>query len=61
MIWQSHLDSGCQISTLTPEFGPDGYLQSEPFTQKPVADLWEINQWMAEEERQHFSRFSSNK
>ncbi len=59
MIWQSHLDSGCQISTLTPEFGPDGYLQSEPFTQKPVADLWEINQWMAQQQIDAFKAFIS--
>lgn len=32
--------------TFTPEFGPDGYLQSEPFTRKPAADLREVNHWM---------------
>jgi sugar phosphate isomerase/epimerase len=29
--------------TLTPEFGPDGYLPTLPFTNQPVADLLEIN------------------
>ncbi len=33
--------------TLTPEFGPDGYLQTLPFTNQPVADLLEINTAMA--------------
>ncbi len=33
--------------TLTPEFGPDGYLPTLPFTDQPVADLLEINQAMA--------------
>ena len=33
--------------TMTPEFGPDGYLQQLPFSKKPVGDLDEINQWMA--------------
>ena len=25
----------------------------------PVADLWQLNQWMARCERQHFHRFTS--
>ena len=37
---------GRRSFTFTPEFGPDGYLQSEPFTRKPAADLREVNHWM---------------
>jgi hypothetical protein len=33
--------------TLTPEFGPDGYLPTLPFTNQPVADLLQINTAMA--------------
>lgn len=33
--------------TLTPEFGPDGYLPERPFSREPVADLLEINTAMA--------------
>jgi hypothetical protein len=33
--------------TITPEFGPDGYLPQLPFTAQPVADLLEINTRMA--------------
>jgi sugar phosphate isomerase/epimerase len=33
--------------TITPEFGPDGYLPSLPFTRQPVADLLEVNTAMA--------------
>ena len=32
--------------TFTPEFGPDGYLQMQPFTRQPVADLRDVNAWM---------------
>lgn len=53
-IWHSQLDRGMTISTLTPEFGPDGYLQCRPFTGEPVADLAEINAWMAARQRQRF-------
>ncbi len=40
---------------MTPEFGPDGYLQATPFCGAPVADLWEVNRWMADLERRHFA------
>jgi hypothetical protein len=43
---------------MTPEFGPDGYLHLLPFTGAPVADLWELNQWMAAEERRHYRLFA---
>jgi len=57
IIWQSQLQRGYQVTTMTPEFGPDGYLHEAPFTQEPVAKLWELNTWMAKEENEHFSRF----
>lgn len=34
--------------TFTAEFGPPGYMPTEPFTNKPVTDLWEVNQWMTD-------------
>jgi sugar phosphate isomerase/epimerase len=55
MLWSAMSARGDSLITMTPEFGPDGYLQAEPFTQKPVADLWEINRWMTATERQHFA------
>lgn len=55
-IWISQLARGYESTTLTPEFGPDGYLHLLPFSQTPVADLWEINCWMEKTERTHFSR-----
>ena len=41
--------------TVTPEFGPDGYLHHSPFSNQPVADLAEINRWMALRQRAHLS------
>jgi hypothetical protein len=55
-VWDSQRRRGFGFTTMTPEFGPDGYLHTLPFTKAPVADLWEINQWMGETERQHFQR-----
>jgi hypothetical protein len=57
VLWQAQLANGYAVSTMTPEFGPDGYLHTLPFTNAPVADLWEINTWMGKEERRHFAAF----
>jgi sugar phosphate isomerase/epimerase len=54
MLWQAMARRGEKRITMTPEFGPDGYLQGNPFTGEPVADLWQINRWMADTEREHF-------
>ncbi len=53
-IWSAQQAGGRTHSSLTPEFGPDGYLHTFPFTQQPVADLWEINAWMGWTEQKHF-------
>ena len=49
--WQLFAQSRSPASagpfTITPEFGPDGYLPQLPFTRQPVADLLEINAAMA--------------
>lgn len=46
VLWEGQRKRGFKRVTATPEFGPDGYLHLEPFTQKPVADLWDLNTWM---------------
>lgn len=53
-LWRAQIERGIEVSTMTPEFGPDGYLHCEPFTQRPVADLAEINEWMAARQRERF-------
>jgi len=57
IIWRSQINRQLKLTTITPEFGPDGYLHESPFNRKPVADLWELNQWVATEERNHFASF----
>jgi hypothetical protein len=51
--------TGYGVATMTPEFGPDGYLHTLPFTNHPVANLNQINAWMAATERQHFQQWKS--
>ncbi|MGW8229364.1 MAG: sugar phosphate isomerase/epimerase family protein [Gammaproteobacteria bacterium] len=57
LIWRQQIQKHWSVTTMTPEFGPDGYLHETPFSREPVADLWEVNQWMAQEERRHFAAF----
>ncbi|RVU85610.1 sugar phosphate isomerase/epimerase [Leucothrix sargassi] len=57
-VWLQHYNEGRQTTTMTTEFGVDGYLHHLPFTNMPVADLWSLNDWMAIEEQAHFSRFT---
>jgi len=59
-IWRAQQARGYTVTTLTPEFGADGYLHHLPFTNVPVADLWSLNAWMARTEREHFQRFSQS-
>ena len=56
-IWLSQLERSFSSTTLCPEYGPDGYLHTEPYSQKPVADLWQIMMWVASSERKHFESF----
>jgi hypothetical protein len=37
---------GLDSLAIDPEFGPPGYMQTLPYTQSPVADLWDICVWM---------------
>ncbi|WP_027350905.1 sugar phosphate isomerase/epimerase family protein [Halotalea alkalilenta] len=59
-VWQAQRARGFTRTTLTPEFGPDGYLHHLPFTDAPIADLDQLNAAMARCEREHFAHaFSS--
>jgi sugar phosphate isomerase/epimerase len=54
-IWEAHRQQGRAFTTMTPEFGPDKYLQQLPHTQMPVADLKVVNAWMADRQRARFA------
>ncbi|WP_432464700.1 sugar phosphate isomerase/epimerase family protein [Agarivorans sp. QJM3NY_33] len=59
-IWEEQRRQGYSVTTMTTEFGPDGYLHHLPFTDVPVADLWSLNQWMAKQQRCHFEQYSQS-
>ncbi len=47
--------------TFSPEFGPPNYMARLPFTQEPVADLWETCLWMGDHFRSEFDRWQLGK
>src|SRR5207237_10016506 len=47
LVWDSQQKRGLEVSTLTPEFGPPGYLHTLPFTNVHVTDLCEVCNWQS--------------
>ncbi|MGH7978000.1 MAG: sugar phosphate isomerase/epimerase family protein [Limisphaerales bacterium] len=59
LIWTAQKTRGLKVSTLTPEFGPPGYLHTLPFTEVPVSNLHEICDWQAQRQAAAFARHAS--
>ncbi len=55
-ICELHQTSGRSFVSFTPEFGPPGYMHTQPFTNQPVVDLWEICEAMGDRFREQFTR-----
>jgi hypothetical protein len=56
LVWDAQEARGLEASTLTPEYGPPGYLHTLPYTRQPVADLGEISDWQARRAAERFAR-----
>jgi hypothetical protein len=56
-IWRARAEAG--EVTMTPEFGPDGYLHTAPFSGEPMAELNQVNGWMAARQRERFAAFAA--
>lgn len=54
MVWDAQEKQDLPVTSLSPEFGPPGYLHTLPYTNQPVADLEEICNWQAERMRTLF-------
>lgn len=46
-IFKNQQARGVKTATFTPEFGPPGYLHTLPHTNVPVANLWNVCNWIA--------------
>lgn len=53
-IARARFAAGAEYVTFNPEFGPPNYMQTEPYSRKPAADLWEVCLYMATRFRQQF-------
>lgn len=56
LCWAAQERRGLTESTLTPEFGPLPYQPSAPYSQRPLADLGEICDWMTRRQAERFAR-----
>ena len=54
LIWQKQAERGMEQATMMPEFLWDGYMQTLPYSEMPVADVWAITCWMADRQRRRF-------
>ncbi len=54
-IVAARASQGAGYLTVTPEFGPPGYMHTLPFTNQPVADLWDVCLWMAQRLKAKYS------
>lgn len=50
-----HFTGARPFVTFTPEFGPPGYMHTQPFTKQPVVDLWDICYAMGQRFRERFN------
>lgn len=57
LIWNAQTRRGLTQMTMNPEFLWDGYMQTLPFTNQPVGDVWAITCWMAQRQRQKFAEW----
>ncbi|HEV2128562.1 MAG TPA: TIM barrel protein [Thermomicrobiales bacterium] len=55
LVWDAQAARGLAVTTLTPEYGPPGYLHTLPYTRQPVADAGEISDWQAQREAARFA------
>jgi sugar phosphate isomerase/epimerase len=55
-IIEHKTDSGEQVFTITPEFGPPPYMVNLPSTGMPVADQLEINNYMKDELKKRYEK-----
>ena len=53
-IWRSLSDLGVEEVTLTPEHGPPSYQVCVPGTGEPLADIWDVNHWIALRRQERF-------
>lgn len=57
---RTRMKAGAATFTFNPEFGPPNYMPTLPYSQEPVADLWEVCVWMAKRFEQRYNALVGN-
>eukprot|EP00730_Choanoeca_flexa_P001476 TRINITY_DN10650_c0_g2_i3.p1 TRINITY_DN10650_c0_g2~~TRINITY_DN10650_c0_g2_i3.p1 ORF type:complete len:317 (+),score=58.16 TRINITY_DN10650_c0_g2_i3:42-992(+) len=55
-IWDAQEARGQERTTLCPEHGPPNYQQTLPYTRQPVADIAEVNHFIALRQQKRFGK-----
>lgn len=55
-IWRGMEARGLPIAFVEPEHGPAPYLHTLPFTKVPVTDLWEVNTFIGQRQKDNFNK-----
>ena len=55
LVWAAQERRGLDRVTMTSEWGAEGYMMNLPYTDQPVADLWEVTCWFARRQRDRFA------
>jgi len=53
-VWRAQAKHGMKVSTMTPEHGPPSYQQTLPHSREPVANIWDVNHWIALRRQKRF-------
>jgi len=53
-IWRAAAARGDTEITFEPEHGPPNYQMCDPVTDKPLADIWEVNNYIMKRTQEHF-------
>jgi len=54
-IWRASAERGEEEVTMTPEHGPPNYQVCDPRTDRPLADIWDVNHWIALRRQERFA------
>jgi len=54
-IWEAAKEKGLEEITMTPEHGPPNYQVCDPDTNEPLANIWDVNHWIALRRQKRFA------
>lgn len=56
VVWEHQTKLGLEETYFEPEYGPPTYCQTIPYSNKPVADIWDVSEWQTQRAVQRFQK-----